>query len=82
MKKVNNILNNLDIKNLNMVCAHMMGACKIGNKLDSVVDLNGNIKKFQNIKVLDSSIIPENIGESPQLSIMSIVREIMHQNQN
>ena len=82
MQEVKNFLDNLDIKSLNMVCAHMMGACKIGNKFDSVVDLDGGVKNFKNIKVFDSSIIPENIGESPQLSIMSIVREIMQQNQN
>lgn len=40
------------------------------------VDEDGRLDKFKNLRVLDASILPTTIGESPQETIMALVRNI------
>jgi choline dehydrogenase-like flavoprotein len=40
------------------------------------VDQDGRISDFKNIRIMDATILPTTIGESPQETIMAIVRNI------
>ncbi|MAF25984.1 hypothetical protein CL634_10500 [bacterium] len=57
---------------------HMMASCPMGSDhRNSVVDLDGRLRGTKNIWLADASILPTNIGQSPQGTIMALVHEIM-----
>jgi choline dehydrogenase-like flavoprotein len=61
-------------KSLIGISVHGMSACKMGDTpQNSVVDLNGQVWGNENLYVLDSSILPTNIGESPQGTILNTI---------
>lgn len=45
-------------------------------KSNKHVDQDGRLSDFKNIRILDASVLPTTIGESPQETIMAIVRNI------
>ena len=67
---------------MSYVCAHAMGSCKMSNNSDGIVDDNGNLKNNHNIIVADNSILPGSIGDSPQLTTMAFVHQIMNKQLN
>jgi choline dehydrogenase-like flavoprotein len=57
---------------------HGMSACKMGDSpRNSVVNLDGQVWGNDNLYVLDSSILPTNIGESPQGAILTTIDLIL-----
>jgi choline dehydrogenase-like flavoprotein len=79
-------LNNLDRKlkglkpeSLEIITVHVMSSCPMGaDSATSVVNPDGNLWNMENILVTDASILPSNIGTSPQGTIMAFVHEIIH----
>jgi choline dehydrogenase-like flavoprotein len=43
----------------------------------SVVDMEGRVWGFENLFLCDASVLPTNIGESPQGTIMAFAHEII-----
>ncbi len=64
---------------LSLTSVHLMSSLPVpGDKTeDGPLDKSGRLKKDRRIRVLDASILPTNIGESPQGSIMAIVRYLI-----
>ena len=77
---LNKAIQNLKPKDLEIVSVHAMASCPMGNDGNSVTDLSGKIHGFKNIYITDASILPSNIGESPQGTIMAISHEIIKKN--
>ena len=72
--ELQNALTECKEKSLIGVSVHGMSACKMGDTpQNSVVDLNGQVWGNENLFVLDSSILPTNIGESPQGTILNTI---------
>tara|TARA_B100000676_G_C17758485_1_gene670307 strand:- start:624 stop:800 length:177 start_codon:yes stop_codon:yes gene_type:complete len=46
-------------------------------KNGAVVDENGQVYNYDNLYVSDASVLPTNIGESPQATIMAFAHEIV-----
>ena len=54
-----------------------MASCPMGvDPKKSVVDLNGNLRGMENVLIADASILPTNLGQSPQGTIMAFAYEI------
>jgi len=72
------MINEIREKDLMGSSVHGMSACRMGNNPNtSVVDFNGRVWGEKNLYVLDSSILPDNIGESPQGTILTTVEMIL-----
>jgi choline dehydrogenase-like flavoprotein len=65
-------------ENLEIITVHVMASCPMGTDPSvSVVNPDGKLWDMRNILVTDASILPSNIGESPQGTIMAFVHEVM-----
>ena len=65
-------------KDIELVTVHAMSSCPMGRKEKSaVVDENGKVYGYDNLFVCDASVLPTNIGESPQATIMAFSHEIV-----
>jgi choline dehydrogenase-like flavoprotein len=63
---------------LEIITVHVMASCPMGpTPATSVINPDGKLWDMENILVADASILPSNIGESPQGTIMAFVHEIM-----
>jgi choline dehydrogenase-like flavoprotein len=63
-------------RDLELISVHAMASCPMGSHASSgPVDLEGRLRGTRNVSVADASILPGNIGESPQGTIMAFVRE-------
>jgi choline dehydrogenase-like flavoprotein len=68
------VLKELKQEELIGVSVHGMSACRMGTSSESsVVDTNGQVWGHEGLYVMDSSILPDNIGESPQGTILTVV---------
>ena len=76
-KDIKDLIDEFDYKKMSYVCAHTMSSCNMSNNRDGVVDDEGNLKNQDNIVIADNSILPESIGDSPQLTTMAFVHKIM-----
>jgi len=74
---LNKAILNLKPKDLEIVSVHAMASCSIGSSENAVTDLTGKITGFKNIYITDASILPSNIGESPQGTIMALSHKIL-----
>jgi choline dehydrogenase-like flavoprotein len=63
-----------------MISVHAMSSCPMGVEVDSIVDTSGRLNGNKNIIVSDASVLPTNIGESPQGTIMAMSHEILSRN--
>ncbi|MCG6656986.1 GMC family oxidoreductase [Halomonas campisalis] len=55
------------------VTAHLMGGVGIGNgPEDGVVDDTGRVFGYHNLRVIDGSLIPGNLGVNPSLTILAL----------
>jgi choline dehydrogenase-like flavoprotein len=71
-------LQGISPENLEIITVHVMASCSMGTDPSvSVVNPDGKLWDMDNIFVADASILPSNIGESPQGTIMAFVHEIM-----
>ena len=73
-------INSLNKKNLEITSVHAMSSCSMSNKQDNLVDNFGKLKNFKNLHIMDSSILPTNTGQHPQLTIMSTVSKLIKRN--
>lgn len=63
-----------------LMTVHVMGSCPMGTgETESVVGLDGRVFGFENIFITDASILPTNIGESPQGTIMAFAYKIIEE---
>ena len=60
----------LDANRLTVYASHPQASCRIGRACDH----NGRLKGSDNIFVMDSSVLPSNVGRNPQISIMTVSR--------
>jgi len=60
--------------------AHIMGGAAMGrDAADGVVDQTGAVFGYHNLRVLDGSIIPGNLGVNPSLTILALTEHAMFQ---
>lgn len=63
---------------LDLVSMHAMSSCPMsGRPRQGVVDLEGRVEGPSNLWICDASVLPDNIGESPQETIMAVSHEIV-----
>jgi choline dehydrogenase-like flavoprotein len=53
-----------------------MSSAPMGSGVNAAVDFDGKVKSFNNLYLADASILPSNIGESPQGTIMFFAHHI------
>tara|TARA_Y100000996_G_scaffold399294_1_gene368182 strand:+ start:1412 stop:2893 length:1482 start_codon:yes stop_codon:yes gene_type:complete len=75
-------IDNLNPRKLEIVSVHAMASCSMGGEPESITDLNGKVNGLKNIHVTDASVLPSNIGESPQGTIMAMSHEILSRHLN
>lgn len=79
-------LNELDQKlervkpqDIEIITVHVMASCPMGKDArESVVNLDGRLWNIENILLTDASILPSNLGMSPQETIMAFTHEIIN----
>jgi choline dehydrogenase-like flavoprotein len=72
-------LDNVKPETLQIITVHVMASCPMGPAPDtSVINPDGELWNMKNILVTDASILPSNIGESPQETIMAFAHEIIN----
>jgi cholesterol oxidase len=60
--------------------AHILGGCPIGaTQADGVVDTGGRAFGYDDLYVVDGSIIPANLGVNPSLTITAMAEHVMAQ---
>lgn len=69
-----NKINNLKLKFLNMISVHLMSSLPLFNNEN--INESGKIRNLKNLFISDGSVLPENIGQSPQGTIMLFSKEI------
>ena len=58
--------------------AHILGGCAMGNtEQDGVCDFKGKVHGYNNMYVVDGSVIPANLGVNPSLTITAIAEYIL-----
>jgi len=66
-----NVIKKSNISQYQLLSVHAMSSCAMGVNDNSVCDTNGKVRGINNLYVCDASILPTNIGESPQGTIMA-----------
>lgn len=64
-------------RHLNLSTVHIMGSLPLPTQDRAFgfhLDPDGRLKKYPRINIMDASIMPSSIGESPQATIMAMVR--------
>jgi choline dehydrogenase-like flavoprotein len=67
------------VSQLELISVHAMASCPMGGDERYPVDHSGRLRGFSNIRVADASVLPTNLGESPQGTIMYFARHISEQ---
>lgn len=58
--------------------AHILGGCAMGSsEQDGVCDFKGKVHGYENMYVVDGSVIPANLGVNPSLTITALAEYIM-----
>lgn len=58
--------------------AHILGGCIMSDSADKgVIDFKGRIHGYNNLYVIDGSIVPANLGVNPSLTITALAEYIM-----
>lgn len=70
LNELKNILKPLKLDDIELTSVHAMSSCKMGDGANDPVNHQGYLKEAKNIIISDASILPSNIGESPQGTIM------------
>ena len=80
-KEMEQTMQHLKPKDLLGVSVHGMSSCRMGiDPSSSVVNLDGQVWGYDNLYVVDSSILPSNTGESPQGTILATAHELFQRN--
>lgn len=76
--EVGTLLETVKPGSLELMTVHTMASCPMGsNPNTSVVDMDGRVRGTDNVFVTDASVLPTNVGESPQGTLMAFTHEIM-----
>jgi cholesterol oxidase len=60
--------------------AHILGGCRMGSTgEEGVCDFDGSVHGYENMYVVDGSVIPANLGVNPSLTITALAEHIMAQ---
>ncbi|MFL6870728.1 MAG: GMC family oxidoreductase N-terminal domain-containing protein [Candidatus Azotimanducaceae bacterium] len=73
--KPNNVdlfINNLRVRKLDFASVHQMSSLPMGE----IVDQQGRIAGLRNIHIVDGSVLPSSVVESPQMTIMAMAKTI------
>lgn len=71
-------LDGLSPEKLEIITVHIMASCPMGPEPNaSVTGPDGKLWNMDNIFISDASVLPSNIGTSPQGTIMAFVHEII-----
>ena len=65
-----NIPEDLSVDRLIPYSSHCQASCRMGRACDQ----DGRLLGTQNVYVMDSSVLPSNVGRNPQISIMTVSR--------
>jgi len=58
--------------------AHILGGCAMGNtEQEGVCDFKGKVHGYENMYVVDGSVIPANLGVNPSLTITALAEYIL-----
>lgn len=58
--------------------AHILGGCRMGaTSAEGVVDLQGRVHGYDNMYVIDGSVVPVNLGVNPSLTITALAEYFM-----
>ncbi|OGX06600.1 MAG: hypothetical protein A2Z88_04935 [Omnitrophica WOR_2 bacterium GWA2_47_8] len=78
MAQIEKVLERLPKKDIGMSCVHIMSSCPMGtDRKRCVVDNDGRVYGYGNVLIADASVLPTNIGQSPQETIMAFSHEII-----
>jgi len=77
-----NAVNSLTPGNIEIVSVHAMASCPMGDRGEAVVGFDGKVHGIENLFITDASILPTNIGESPQGTIMALSHGILQRHIN
>ena len=78
MTEVRALLPKLTAKELELISVHAMSSCPMGTDISqSVVDPDGKLRGLDNVTITDASILPSNIGESPQGTLMGFAHKVI-----
>ena len=76
-----NLLKTIKPSDIFINSVHLMSSCSVSEKIkNNFIDKKGKIKKIENLFISDASILPTNIGQHPQNTIMAISREMIKKN--
>ena len=70
-------IESLKVTDLQMLSVHGMSSCQISKDKSSFFNNNGQSNLIKNLYCVDASVLPSNIGESPQGTIMAFSHEII-----
>jgi choline dehydrogenase-like flavoprotein len=74
------VLDRMVPQRLELITVHAMSSCPMAASPDrGTVDEYGKVWNHSNLWICDSSTLPDNIGESPQGTIMAVAHEILRQ---
>lgn len=59
-----------------MITHHPVGSCRMGRDVDAVVDQRCRVNGLDNLRVVDASVFPRQIGGNPNVPIMAIAEKI------
>jgi choline dehydrogenase-like flavoprotein len=60
-----------------LTAQHPLGTCRMGKNTDtSVVGEDGRVHDFDNLYVVDSSVVPTSIGVNPMLTVLAVAEVI------
>lgn len=75
--QVDSIIQKIKKKDLQMLSVHGMSSMPMSKKNNNFLNCDGRSRKLNNLYITDASILPTNVGESPQGTIMALSHEIM-----
>ena len=73
-------IDNLKKKDIEITSVHAMSSCSLSKNENNIVNNFGLLKSYENIYIMDSSLLPTNTGQHPQLTIMSLVKKLIQKN--
>jgi hypothetical protein len=76
MIEISDIIGSNRFQNLNLTTVHLMSSLPLKKK-SKIIDDIGRLKKDKRIQILDASILPTTIGESPEETIVAIAEKLL-----
>lgn len=82
-EELDKVLENLKPKALELITVHVMASCPMGpDRNQSIVNPEARLWNAENVYLADAGILPTNVGESPQGTIMAFVSEAIKRQLN